>query len=110
MIRGAALTEMGQYTAAEEVVRTALGRAELLDLRDAGGLAWALLGRIQLLRRELRPARRSLERSLERTRAAGWVAFLPSPEAFLVEGVDNPALGEVVGAGPAPWSRMPGPD
>lgn len=85
MIRGGALTEMGQYAAAEGVVRTAVERAERLDLPDAGAFAWSLLGRVHLLRRELPPARHAFERSLERTRTAGWVAFLPLPEAFLAE-------------------------
>lgn len=47
--------------------------------------AWTLafMGRTHLLREEHRPAHGALERSVELARAAGWISFLPFPQALL---------------------------
>lgn len=85
LLRGAALSDLGDYGGAARVLAAAIERAERAGQPDAGGLAWSFLGRLHLLRRQLPQARSALERSIELMRAARWTAYLPWPEALLAE-------------------------
>lgn len=85
LIRGGALTETSQYAAAAAVLRDAVARSQRLGAADAGGVAWSMVGRLHLLRGDLPPAREALERGVELARLAGWLAFVPFPEALLGE-------------------------
>jgi DNA-binding SARP family transcriptional activator len=82
-IRGAVHNDQGETALAIELLREAAEAARDLDKPRLEAWATAFLGRSHLLRAELSPARAALVRSLDVTRAAGWVAFLAFPQSLL---------------------------
>jgi len=82
---GMALSDMARHGQAARCLRRAVAHAEAAG--DGRRLSYALsmVGRLHLLRRELDPARATLERSLGLARDQGWFGFLPWPEALLAD-------------------------
>jgi len=93
LIRGGCRHDVGDYPAAGELLRTAVERAERLDLGQPLGQALTFLGRFHLLRGEVEDALHLLDRALDEAEARGMTAFVPWPESFRAE-LDL-ALGDV---------------
>jgi DNA-binding SARP family transcriptional activator len=82
LIRGACRHDVGDYTGAGTLLRSALERARRLGSGQPLGQALTLLGRFHLLRGELDAARHVLDQALEEVEARGMTAFRPWPESF----------------------------
>jgi len=85
LIRGACRHDVGDHPAAGELLRSALERAERLDLGQPLGQALTLLGRFHLLRGEIEDALHLLDRAVAEAEARGMTAFVPWPESFRAE-------------------------
>ncbi len=85
LIRGACRHDVGDYPAAGELLRSALGRANELAGGQPLGQALTLLGRYHLLRGEIEDALGLLERAIDEAEARSMTAFVPWPESFRAE-------------------------
>ena len=82
LIRGACRHDVGDYTAAGELLRSAVVRASKLGSGQPLAQALTMLGRFHLLRGEMEDALHVLDQALEEVRARGMTAFVPWPESF----------------------------
>jgi DNA-binding SARP family transcriptional activator len=82
LIRGACRHDVGDYPAAGELLRSAVGRASRLGSGQPLAQALTLLGRYHLMRGETQDARRVLDRAIAEVTARSMTAFLPWPESF----------------------------
>lgn len=82
LIRGACRNDVGDYSAAEELLRSALTRARRLGSDQPLGQALTFLGRFHLLRGETEDAVHLLDEALEEADRRGMTAFVPWPESF----------------------------
>jgi DNA-binding SARP family transcriptional activator/Tfp pilus assembly protein PilF len=82
-IRGAVHSDQGETALAIELLGEAAKAAGELDKPRLEAWSLAFLGRSHLLREEWAAARDALTRSLDVARAAGWIAFVASPQALL---------------------------
>jgi len=82
LIRGACRHDVGDYPAAGELLRSAVGRASRLGSGQPLAQALTLLGRFHLMRGETEDALRLLDRAIEEVGARSMTAFLPWPESF----------------------------
>jgi len=78
-VRGSTLSDVGRYPAALAVLDEALTYAQD-DRRRSYVLS--MIGRVHLLRGDRNPAVRLLDEALALATAAGWVTFIPWPEAL----------------------------
>ena len=85
VIRGASRSDVGDYIAAEMLLRSAVARSSRLAFGLPSAQAQTLLGRMFLLRGELEAARHHLDRVLDQVEERGFTAFLPWPESFRAE-------------------------
>ncbi len=92
-VRGACHSDVGEYSAAQTLLLSAIERADRKHTLTSGAFALSFLGRVHVLRREVAQAATALDRSFELASAAAWTAFLPWPESLRAE-VDL-LLGEV---------------
>jgi DNA-binding SARP family transcriptional activator len=82
---GAIRSDVGDYPAAAELLRSAIERSSRTRSTQAGDYARSMLGRLYLLRDELEQAEQALDEALEYTQMHGWTAFLSWPEALRAE-------------------------
>jgi tetratricopeptide (TPR) repeat protein len=82
-ILGAVHTDQGNTRLGCELLASAAADARALEKPRLEAWALAFLGRVLLLREDWTEARRSLDRSMELARSAGWIAFLPFPQALM---------------------------
>ena len=85
LIRGACRHDVADYPAADELLRSAVGRARRLGSGQPLAQALTLLGRFHLMRGETEDARRALDRAIEEVTTRSMTAFLPWPESFRAE-------------------------
>jgi DNA-binding SARP family transcriptional activator len=85
VIRGARRNDVGDYAAAEALLRSAVARSEKVAFGLAAGQAHTFLGRLHLLRGNLDEARFVLDDVLDQVAARGLTAFRPWPESFRAE-------------------------
>ncbi|MGH3737799.1 MAG: hypothetical protein ACRDT6_19635 [Micromonosporaceae bacterium] len=85
LTRGGCRSDVGDYSQAYQLLRSAIERAGASDAGRPEGLALALLGRLHLLRGEYDAARVALDAALERVSAIGWTGMVPWPEALRAE-------------------------
>ena len=84
-VRGMALSDRAHYRAAIDLLSESATLAESCGATRQVAWSLALLGRARLLCGQVVEASAALDRSLERVRACGWVAFGPLPEALRAE-------------------------
>jgi DNA-binding SARP family transcriptional activator len=82
-IQGAVLADEGRTADGGALLEKAASIAATLDKPRLEAWALAFLARGQLVREEWEAARLSAGRSIEVSRAAGWIAFLPLPQSLL---------------------------
>jgi DNA-binding SARP family transcriptional activator len=82
---GAIRSDVGDYPAAAELLRSAIERSSRTRTVQAGDYARSMLGRLHLLRDELEQAEQVLDEALECVQMHGWTAFLSWPEALRAE-------------------------
>jgi DNA-binding SARP family transcriptional activator len=85
LIRGTCRLDIGDYAAAEPMLRSAVERSSKIAAAQPAALAQSTLGRFHLMRGELDEARRIFDRALEYCDARGLTAFRPWPESFRAE-------------------------
>jgi DNA-binding SARP family transcriptional activator len=85
VIRGAGRNDVGDYAAAEAMLRSAVARSKGVAFGLAPGQAHTFLGRLHLLRGNLDDARLVLDNVLDQIDARGLTAFRPWPESFRAE-------------------------
>jgi DNA-binding SARP family transcriptional activator len=93
LIRGACRSDVGDYGAAGELLRSALTHARRLGSKQPLGQALTLLGRFHLLRGEIEDAVHLLDEALREAEERGMTAFVPWPESF--RGEIDLVLGDV---------------
>jgi DNA-binding SARP family transcriptional activator len=93
LIRGACRSDVGDYGAAGEFLRSALAHARRLGSKQPLGQALTLLGRFHLLRGEIDDAVHLLDEALGEAEERGMTAFVPWPESF--RGEIDLVLGDV---------------
>jgi DNA-binding SARP family transcriptional activator len=84
-IRGMAAADTGGHEGALAHLRRSVELAERGGAAHQAIFSLAFLGRSHFLRGELADARGALERSMQLSRDADWLAFSPFPEAWLAE-------------------------
>lgn len=84
-VHGIALTDIGRHTDALQELGEASRLAREVGDRPVEAWALAFIGRSHLLRRELTPARNTLEAAMNRARELRWTAFIPLPESLLAD-------------------------
>jgi tetratricopeptide (TPR) repeat protein len=77
-----ALSDRGHYTAALELFNKSVARAERCGRPRQAAWSLALIGRVHLLRGDLKLAMPALEESLALISAERWSAFRPFPEVL----------------------------
>jgi DNA-binding SARP family transcriptional activator len=82
---GAIRSDVGDYPAAAELLRSAIERSGPTKSMQAGDYARSMLGRLHLLRDELEQAQEVLDDAIENVQMHGWTAFLSWPEALRAE-------------------------
>ena len=82
-IQGAVAADQGLTARGGALLVEAAADARDLDKPRLEAWALAFLGRGQLLREDWGAARASLVRSVDVTRTAGWITFLPLPQSLL---------------------------
>ncbi len=82
LIRGACRHDVGDYRAAGELLRSAVGRASRLGSGQPLAQALTMLGRFHLLRGEIEEALHRLDQALDMVETRGMTAFVPWPESF----------------------------
>jgi tetratricopeptide (TPR) repeat protein len=78
-------SDTGRYGQALECLEECLSTEGDSAIENARAYAFCLLGRIQMLRRQLPEARVSLESSISLATRRGWLGLLPWPQALLAE-------------------------
>jgi DNA-binding SARP family transcriptional activator len=96
LIRGACRSDVGDYGAAGELLRSALTSARRLGSKQPLGQALTLLGRFHLLRGEIDDAVHLLDEALAEADERGMTAFVPWPQSF--RGEIDLLLGDVEAA------------
>jgi DNA-binding SARP family transcriptional activator len=81
-VRGMALSDRAHYDPAVALLSESVSTAERCGAVRQTAWSLALLGRLMLLRGELRSAAAALDRSLALVEQDGWIAFRPLPEAL----------------------------
>jgi DNA-binding SARP family transcriptional activator len=81
-VRGMALSDRGHYAAALELLNKSVARAERCGRRRQAAWSLSLIGRVHLLRGDLKLAMPTIEESLALVTAERWTAFRPWPEAL----------------------------
>jgi DNA-binding SARP family transcriptional activator len=82
LIRGACRHDVGDYPAAGELLRSAVGRASRLGSGQPLAQALTMLGRFHLLRGEIEEALHRLDQALDAVETRGMTAFVAWPESF----------------------------
>ncbi len=82
---GAIRSDVGDYPAAAELLRSAIERSSRTRSVQAGDYARSMLGRLHLLSDELEEAQEVLDDAIENVQMHGWTAFLSWPEALRAE-------------------------
>lgn len=77
-------SDMGRYAQAIECIERCLSMDDA-DTTSQKAYALCLLGRIQMLRGELKQARASLDRSISMATECGWTGLIPWPQSLLAE-------------------------
>ncbi|MBA2724728.1 MAG: SARP family transcriptional regulator [Actinobacteria bacterium] len=78
-------SDTGRYDRALECLEECLSTQDDSAIENARAYAFCLLGRIQMLRRQLPEARAALESSVSLATRCGWLGLLPWPQALLAE-------------------------
>jgi DNA-binding SARP family transcriptional activator len=81
-VRGMGLSDTADYQAALATLRESVERAQAADRRRQASWSLSLIGRVHLLRGDLRQAAEVLDSCLAIVRADRWTAFLPWPQAL----------------------------
>ena len=81
-VRGMALSDTADYQAALATLGESVERAQAVGRRRQAAWSLSLIGRIHLLRGDLRQAAVVLDTCLAIVRADRWTAFLPWPQAL----------------------------
>jgi tetratricopeptide (TPR) repeat protein len=81
-VRGMALSDRAHYAAALELLNKSVARAERCGRRRQAAWSLSLIGRVHLLRGDLKLAMPAVEESLALVSADRWTAFRPWPEAL----------------------------
>jgi tetratricopeptide (TPR) repeat protein len=81
-VRGMALSDTADYQAALAALGESAGRAQAAGRRRQAAWSRSLIGRVHLLRGDLRQAAEVLDACLAIVRADRWTAFLPWPQAL----------------------------
>jgi DNA-binding SARP family transcriptional activator len=84
-VRGMDLSDSADYPEAVTVLEQSLEHAHRVRGQRQAALSHSLLGRVHLLTGRYRCAREHLDRSLQATGHARWLAFSPWPEALLAQ-------------------------
>jgi DNA-binding SARP family transcriptional activator len=84
-VQGVVLTDVGRYHDALNAFNEALGLAQARRLGQVEAWVWTFTGRVHLLRRDLKQARKCLTEGLVCARTVRWTAFVPLPEALLAD-------------------------
>lgn len=82
-IHGAVLSDQGRTADGAAQLENAAAVAVALDKPRLEAWALAFLARGRIVREEWDAARTAAARSIEISRASGWIAFLPLPQSFL---------------------------
>jgi DNA-binding SARP family transcriptional activator len=82
-VQGAVLSDEGWTPQGATLLEEAAAIAAALEKPRLEAWALAFLARGQILREEWDTAQRSASRSIDVSRAAGWIAFLPMPQSLL---------------------------
>ena len=82
LIRGACRSDVGDYNAAGEFLRSALAHARRLGSKQPLGQSLTLLGRFHLLRGEIDDAVHLFDEAIAEAEERGMTAFVPWPESF----------------------------
>jgi DNA-binding SARP family transcriptional activator len=82
-VSGSVAHDRGRTQASIDLLTESLAEAAPLGKPRLQAWAYTFLGRSHLIREELAEARSALERALDSVRAAGWMTFLPFPQALL---------------------------
>lgn len=82
-VSGSVTHDRGRTAASIDLLTRSLEAAAPLGKPRLQAWAYSFLGRSHLLRAELADARSALEAALASVRAAGWMTFLPFPQAML---------------------------
>jgi DNA-binding SARP family transcriptional activator len=82
-VRGAVLADVGRTGQGATLLEEAAAIAAALDKPRLEAWALAFLARGQIVREEWDAARLAASRSIEVSRAAGWIAFLALPQSLL---------------------------
>ena len=82
-VSGSVASDRGRTEEAIGLLSRSAAEAATLDKPRLTAWAYTFLGRTHLLREELTDARGALERAVEVVRAAGWMTFIPFPQALL---------------------------
>jgi DNA-binding SARP family transcriptional activator len=85
MYAGLGLTDQADYPNALATLELASEQAQATGDHRALAYARTGIGRLRLLRRELRPARTALESACATARALAWTSFLAFPQSLLAE-------------------------
>lgn len=78
-------SDTGRHADASEHLGLCLKSAPETEIPHQTAYALCVLGRLHLLRGDLKDARESLERSLDLAKRHGWSSFTPWPEALLAD-------------------------
>jgi len=82
-VSGSVVHDRGQTGASIDILTRSAAEAAPLGKPRLQAWAYAFLGRAHLMRDELTEARSALEHAIRDVRAAGWMTFLPYPQAML---------------------------
>jgi DNA-binding SARP family transcriptional activator len=82
-VSGSVANDRGRTGASIDLLTRSLDQAAPLGKPRLQAWAYTFLGRSHLIREELAEARSALEQALASVRAAGWMTFLPFPQALL---------------------------
>lgn len=82
-VSGSVALDRGRTQASLDLLARSLEEAAPLGKPRLQAWAYTFLGRSHLIREELSEARSALEQALTSVRAAGWMTFLPFPQALL---------------------------
>ncbi len=82
-VSGSVANDRGHTAEAIRLLTRSAAEAATLEKPRLTAWAYAFLGRTHLLRDDLTDAREALDRALDAVRSAGWITFLPFPQALM---------------------------